>query len=47
MMAHKQTEILFGGLFTEGGSGGEVGGRVHCLLSEEPLCAGDVIIQHH
>ena len=23
------------------------GGGVHCLISEEPLCAGDVITQHH
>ena len=38
MMAHR---ILFGGPFTEGGGEG-----VHCLLSEEPLCAGDVITQH-
>ena len=41
-MAHEQTEYYLEDYLQKG-----VGGGRHCLLSEEPLCAGDVNSQHH
>ena len=43
-MAHEQTEYYLEDYLQKVWGGG---GGVHCLLSEEPLCAGDVITQHH